>query len=64
MSMVAAMAPNFEIFLIARIFAGLGAGAESVIIAPFLSEFIPRSAAAGSLEPWPGSSPSASWLRH
>lgn len=41
MSIVAAMAPNFEIFLIARIFAGLGAGAESVIIAPFLSEFIP-----------------------
>jgi putative MFS transporter len=41
MSVVAAMAPNFEVFLIARIFAGLGAGAESVIIAPFLSEFIP-----------------------
>lgn len=41
MSVIAAMAPNFEIFLIARIFAGLGAGAESVIIAPFLSEFIP-----------------------
>jgi len=41
MSIVAAMAPNFEIFLIARVFAGLGAGAESVIIAPFLSEFIP-----------------------
>jgi putative MFS transporter len=41
MSIVAAMAPNFEVFLIARIFAGLGAGAESVIIAPFLSEFIP-----------------------
>jgi putative MFS transporter len=41
MSVVAAMAPNFEVFLVARIFAGLGAGAESVIIAPFLSEFIP-----------------------
>lgn len=41
MSVVAATAPNFEVFLIARIFAGLGAGAESVIIAPFLSEFIP-----------------------
>ncbi|QHK21775.1 MFS transporter [Pseudarthrobacter psychrotolerans] len=41
MSVIAAMAPNFEVFLIARIFAGLGAGAESVIIAPFLSEFIP-----------------------
>ncbi|MDT0168484.1 MFS transporter [Pseudarthrobacter sp. BRE9] len=41
MSIIAATAPNFEVFLIARIFAGLGAGAESVIIAPFLSEFIP-----------------------
>ncbi|MCA4135243.1 MFS transporter [Arthrobacter sp. M4] len=41
MSVVAALAPNFEVFLVARIFAGLGAGAESVIIAPFLSEFIP-----------------------
>lgn len=41
MSVVAAMAPNFEIFLGARVLAGLGAGAESVIIAPFLSEFIP-----------------------
>src|SRR5919112_2620238 len=41
MSVVAAMAPNFEVFLIARIFAGLGAGAESVTIARFLSEFIP-----------------------
>jgi MFS transporter, putative metabolite:H+ symporter len=41
MSVVAAMAPNFEVFLVARVLAGLGAGAESVIIAPFLSEFIP-----------------------
>jgi putative MFS transporter len=41
MSVVAAVAPSFEIFVVARIFAGLGAGAESVIIAPFISEFIP-----------------------
>lgn len=40
-SVVAALAPNYEVFLVARIFAGLGAGAESVIIAPFISEFIP-----------------------
>ncbi|WP_415853808.1 MFS transporter [Sinomonas sp. G460-2] len=41
MSVVAALAPNFGVFLVARVLAGLGAGAESVIIAPFLSEFIP-----------------------
>ena len=41
MSVVAALSPNFDVFLVARILAGLGAGAESVIIAPFLSEFIP-----------------------
>ena len=40
-SIVAALAPNYEVFLAARILAGLGAGAESVIIAPFISEFIP-----------------------
>ncbi|MFQ6155927.1 MFS transporter [Micrococcus luteus] len=41
-SLVAASAWNFEVFLIARILAGAGAGAESAIIAPFLSEFVPR----------------------
>lgn len=41
MSVVAAIAPTFEFFLVARVLAGLGTGAESVIIAPFLSEFIP-----------------------
>ncbi|MET4134367.1 MFS transporter [Pseudarthrobacter sp. PvP090] len=40
-SLVAALSWNFEIFLIARVLAGLGAGAESAIIAPFLSEFVP-----------------------
>ncbi|MCX2748879.1 MFS transporter [Arthrobacter sp. MI7-26] len=40
-SLVAALAGNFEIFLIARIVTGLGGGAESAIIAPFLSEFVP-----------------------
>lgn len=41
MSVVAALAPSFGVFLAARVLAGLGAGAESVIIAPFISEFIP-----------------------
>lgn len=41
MSVVAALSPNFGVFLAARVLAGLGAGAESVIIAPFISEFIP-----------------------
>ena len=40
-SLVAALSFNFEVFLIARIIAGAGAGAESAIIAPFLSEFVP-----------------------
>lgn len=38
---VASIAPNFEIFAAARVLAGIGIGAESVIIAPYLSEFIP-----------------------
>jgi MFS transporter, putative metabolite:H+ symporter len=42
-SLVAAAAPNYEIFLGARVLAGLGAGAESAIIAPFLSEFVPAA---------------------
>jgi putative MFS transporter len=40
-SVVAAFAPNYEMFLAARVLAGAGAGAESAIIAPFLSEFVP-----------------------
>jgi putative MFS transporter len=40
-SVIAAFAPNYELFLGARVLAGLGAGAESAIIAPFLSEFVP-----------------------
>ncbi|OXM61557.1 MULTISPECIES: MFS transporter [Amycolatopsis] len=40
-SVVAAFAPNYEVFLAARVLAGTGAGAESAIIAPFLSEFVP-----------------------
>jgi MFS transporter, putative metabolite:H+ symporter len=40
-SVVAAFAPNYELFLAARVLAGAGAGAESAIIAPFLSEFVP-----------------------
>ncbi|GAA5156080.1 MFS transporter [Amycolatopsis dongchuanensis] len=40
-SVVAAFSPNYEIFLASRVLAGAGAGAESAIIAPFLSEFVP-----------------------
>ncbi len=41
MSLAAAVAPTYELFVAARVLAGLGTGAESVIIAPFISEFIP-----------------------
>jgi putative MFS transporter len=40
-SVLAAFSPNYELFLGARVLAGAGAGAESAIIAPFLSEFVP-----------------------
>ncbi|MEV6237856.1 MFS transporter [Lentzea sp. NPDC051838] len=40
-SVVAALAPSYEVFLGARVLAGAGAGAESAIIAPFLAEFVP-----------------------
>ena len=40
-SVFAAFAPNYEIFLVTRVLAGAGAGAESAIIAPFLAEFVP-----------------------
>lgn len=40
-SVVAAFSPNYEVFLGSRVLAGAGAGAESAIIAPFLSEFVP-----------------------
>lgn len=40
-SLVAAASPSYEVFLGARVLAGLGTGAESAIIAPFLSEFVP-----------------------
>ena len=41
-SLVAAASWNFEVFLVARIIAGAGTGAESAIISPFLAEFVPR----------------------
>lgn len=41
-SLAAAASWSFESFLAFRIIAGAGAGAESVIIAPFLSEFVPK----------------------
>jgi MFS transporter, putative metabolite:H+ symporter len=40
-SLVAALAPNWPVLLSFRILAGVGTGAESAIIAPFLSEFVP-----------------------
>jgi putative MFS transporter len=40
-SLVAALAPNWPVLLAFRIVAGVGTGAESAIIAPFLSEFVP-----------------------
>ena len=40
-TLVAAVAPSYEIFAAARILAGMGIGAESVIVAPYLAEFVP-----------------------
>ena len=42
-TLVAAAAPSYEVFVGARVLAGLGTGAESAIIAPFLSEFVPAA---------------------
>jgi putative MFS transporter len=40
-TVVAAFAPNYPFFVGARILCGVGTGAESAIIAPFLAEFVP-----------------------
>jgi len=40
-SLVAALSPSWEFLFVSRIVAGFGTGAESAIIAPFLSEFVP-----------------------
>jgi putative MFS transporter len=40
-TVVAAFAANYSLFLTARTLSGFGTGAESAIIAPFLSEFVP-----------------------
>jgi putative MFS transporter len=40
-SVVAAFAPSFWVLFLARVVAGVGTGAESAIIAPYLSEFVP-----------------------
>jgi putative MFS transporter len=42
-TLIAASAPSYEVFVGARVLAGLGTGAESAIIAPFLSEFVPAA---------------------
>jgi len=40
-TVIAAAAPSWEVFFIARLIAGIGTGAESAIIPAFLSEFAP-----------------------
>ncbi|ANS32134.1 major facilitator transporter (plasmid) [Rhodococcus opacus] len=40
-TLVAACSLNIEMFTAARVLSGVGMGAESVIIAPYLSEFVP-----------------------
>jgi putative MFS transporter len=40
-SVVAAFAPSFWVLFAARVIAGVGTGAESAIIAPYLAEFVP-----------------------
>lgn len=40
-TLVAAVAPTWEIFFVARVIAGIGIGAEAAIIPPFIAEFIP-----------------------
>jgi putative MFS transporter len=39
-SLLSALATNWEVFFIFRVLAGLGTGAQSAIIAPYMSEFI------------------------
>ncbi|MEU6658338.1 MFS transporter [Streptomyces sp. NPDC046821] len=40
-TLVAAMAPSWELFFAARIVAGIGIGVEGAIIPPYISEFVP-----------------------
>lgn len=42
-TLVAAAAQSYEVFVGARVLAGVGTGAESAIVAPFLSEFVPAA---------------------
>ncbi|WP_317928452.1 MFS transporter [Halioxenophilus sp. WMMB6] len=39
-SLISAFSPNWNVFFVLRIIAGFGIGAESAIVAPFLSEFV------------------------
>jgi putative MFS transporter len=41
-SLVSAFVSSYTLFFWLRVFAGFGTGAESVIVAPFLSEFVPK----------------------
>lgn len=42
-TLIAAGSPNFEVFFTARVLAGIGTGAESAIVAPYLAEFVPAA---------------------
>ncbi|MFP3534140.1 MFS transporter, partial [Burkholderia sp. SIMBA_042] len=41
-SLISSQVDHWQAFYAIRIFAGFGAGAESAIVAPFLSEFVAR----------------------
>ncbi|OAG73408.1 MFS transporter [Gluconobacter japonicus] len=41
-SLISALCVSWHGFVLARVLAGIGTGAESAIIAPYLSEFVPR----------------------
>lgn len=41
-TILAAFSPNWEVFFVLRIIAGIGIGAESAIIPTFIAEFIPK----------------------
>lgn len=41
-SLISALCVSWHGFVLARVLAGVGTGAESAIIAPYLSEFVPR----------------------
>ena len=46
-SLAAAFSPNIETFLILRFLAGIGLGAEFVLVDTYLAEFVPGRVAVG-----------------